>query len=417
MKTKASWRKNINIADVDEFLEEQRQEERIGNVADKSDTELFWNETIQKTDNTLRKTRKEKFTASPKYCILLENSSKVTDPIVKRNTVTNEAKLLKRTSQANRLEQGKLKSVGGKRKSNCAMARFQKDIWEEEPIPEEIKGEWFPQNVVLHHMKNSGKPLVNVTASTHAKPNAIPNVELPVSGSSYNPSVDDYNELKQIVIEKERKKIKFSQHLDRVVTHTFTKMSKDEKEALVFKEMSEGLFEKEEKAIADGDDSGNEYTAVNEPVQNKKKMRSEKNRQFRAVARRNMKAITKVELKKLKDINKLQQLSSAIYKKEKIIEKKQGNRTKRIEEKKQQPGRVAYVQFKEAEDDFLEPSALADSLRKLETGKSLMADRFKSFQSRTLIAPKKHRDGIPRTNKSTLKKWKRYTLSTHKEPS
>lgn len=54
----------------------------------------------------------------------------------------------------------------------------------------------------------------------------------------------------------------------------------------------------------DGDESGNEYTAINKPVQNKKKMRSQKNRQFRAVAKRNMETITKVELKKMKDINK-----------------------------------------------------------------------------------------------------------------
>lgn len=415
MKTKTSWRKNINISDVDKFLEEQRQEERMGNVSDKTDAELFLNDSITKTVKNLKSIRKDKFIASPKYCIPLENSSKVTDPIIKRNRVTNEAKLLKRKRQANRLEQNKLKCAAGKKNSK-ALAGFDKDIWEEEPIPEEMKNEWFPPNVILHHMKNSGKPLVKVTASTHAKPNAVPNIELPVSGSSYNPSFDDYNELKQVVIEKERKKIKYSQHLDRVVTQKFSKMSKDEKEVMVFKEMSEGLFENEAEGV-DGDETGDEYTAVNKPVQNKKKMRSEKNRQFRAVAKRNMETITKVELKKLKDINKLQHLSSEVNQKEKIIEKKQVNRAKRMAEKKLQPGRVAYMQYEDAEEDFLEPTALAESLRKLEPAKSLVADRFKSFQKRTLIAPKKHRDGIPRSNRSTLKKWKRYTLSTHKEPS
>lgn len=415
MKTKTSWRKNINISDVDKFLEEQRQEERIGNVADKSDAELFLDETVPKTENNLKQTRKQKFTASPKYCISLENSSKVTDPIVKRNRVTNEAKLLKRTTQAKRLEQRKLKSSGGPKKAKSVKAKFDKDIWDEEPIPQEMKSEWFPQHVVLHHLKNSGKPLVKVVESTHAKPNAVPSVELPPSGSSYNPSIDDYNELKQVVIEKELKKIKYNQHLDRVVTQKFTKLSRDEKEALVYKEMSEGLFENEDKTVPDDDDSGEEYAAINAPVQNKKKMRSEKNRQFRAVARRNMEALTKVELKKLKDINKLQELNTEVKKKEKVTEKKQENRAKRMEEKKLKPGRVAYMQFEEAEDDFLEPTALADSLRTLEPAKSLAADRFKSFQKRTLIAPKKHRDGIPRNNRSTLKKWKRYTLSTHKE--
>lgn len=422
-KTKAAWRKNVDISDVDTFLEEQRQEERIGTVADKSDAELFLSDTIPSVGKSLKKTRKDKFSADPKFCISLENSSKVPDPIVKRNRVTNEAKITKRDSQTSRLEHKKLKSfIGNNRKflrGLKASGNVSKDLWAEEPIPAELKDEWFPQNVVLHHMKNTGKPLVKVAESTHAKPNAVRNVELPVSGSSYNPSIDDYNELKQTVIQKERQKIKHSEHLDRVVTKKFIKMSKEEREAMVLKEMSEGLFENAaEKATAEvDDDSENEYSAVNQPVQNKKKKRSEKNRQFRAVARRNLEVATKVELKKLKDINKVHQLSSELNKREKKTVKKQENRAKRSEEKKQKPGRVAYMQYEEPEDDFVEPTELADSLRTLAPVKSLAADRFKSFQKRTLIAPKKHRDGISRTNRSTLKKWKRYTLPTHKETS
>lgn len=419
MKTKTAWRKNINISDVDTFLEEQRQEERIGTVADKSDAELFMSETIPSSaTKSLKNARKDKFSAVPKYCISLENSSKVQDPIVKRNRVTNEAKISKRTSQANRLEQKKLKSLVANRKSARALKTgFNKDIWAEEPVPAELKHEWFPEHVVLHHMKNTGKPLVKVAESTHAKPNAVRNVEIPVSGASYNPSIDDYNELKQTVVDKERKKIKHSEHLDRVVTQKFLKMSKEERESMVLKEMSEGLFENADKNVANDEeeDSGNEYSAINQPVQNKKKKRSEKNRQFRAVARRNLEATTKVELKKLKDINKVKELSSELNKREKGVEKKRENRAKRMEEKLQKPGRVAYMQYEEPEEDFVEPTELADSLRTLAPPKSLVADRFKSFQKRTLIAPKKHRDGIPRTNRSTLKKWKRYTLSTHKE--
>lgn len=86
----------------------------------------------------------------------------------------------------------------------------------------------------------------------------------------------------------------------------------------------------------------------------------------------------------------------------------------RLEEKKNVPGRVAYLQFEEAECDFLEPTDLTDSLRTLAPKRSLLADRYKSFQKRTLIAPKKYRDGISRSNASTLKKWKRYTLASHK---
>lgn len=422
MKTKAGWRKNVDISDVDTFLEEQRQEERIGNVADKSDAELFLSDTLPSAGKTLKKTRKEKFSAEPKFCISLENSSKVPDPIVKRNRVTNEAKIAKRKSLVSRLEQKKLKALVGNQQKSLRGAKtarnFSKDLWAEEPIPVELKDEWFPQNVVLHHMKNTGRPLVKVAESTHAKPNAVRNVELPVGGSSYNPSIDDYNELKQNIIEKERKKIKHSEHLDRVVTKKFIKLSNEEREAMVLKEMSEGLFENADQAASEEDDDDeNEYSAINQPVQNKKKKRSERNKQLRAVAKRKMEVATKVELKKIKDINKVRELTSELNKREKKLQKKQENRLKRLEEKKQKPGRVAYLQYEEPEDDFVEPTELADCLRTLTPSKSLVADRFKSFQKRTLIAPKKHRDGISRTNRSTLKKWKRYTLPSHKETS
>lgn len=413
-KTKASWRKNIDITDVETFLEEQRQDERIGKVDEKPDADLFSKDVKPSADQPKLKTiRKKKFVAGPKFCLALENSSKVSDPIVRRNFVTNKEKLVsiacKHTKQLEKKYSSK--PVAGKKGDGKS---FCKDIWEEEEVPAQMKNEWFNENVVLHNMKHRGRPLVKVAASTHEKPNAVPNVELPVSGTSYNPSIDDYNELKQIVIDKEQKIIKKSEHLERVVTNKFIRMSKLERDQLVLKEMSEGLFENEEKTAKDVD-SDDQYTAVNPPVKNKKKDRKTKNKKFRAVAKRNDEITVKTELRKLKDINRIPELKSELNKKQTKTANKQANRSIRLEEKKKAPGRVAYLQFEEAEDDFVEPTELTDSLRTLVPNKSLVADRFKSFQKRTLIAPKKHRDGISRSNKSTLKKWKRYTLSTHKE--
>lgn len=391
-KNKASWRKNVDISDVEGFLEEQREHERLaGNVADRSDAELFVEEKKPQKGGlrSRRELRKQQFEGKPKFCAALENTSKVTDPVLKRNVITNKEKLLaigKRKSKAEAV------SVGVRKKKVVKDKVVTKDLWADE---------------------DSGKKPIR------ARPNAVSNVELPPAGASYNPSIDDYNELKQAVVESEKKHIKRAQHLDRVVTAKFgKKLTPEQREKQLFEEMSEGLFEKPSKKASgkkEAEEDTEDYKAINAPVLNKKKTRAQQNKKFREVAKRNAAVALKEELKKLADINRLPEMNSKLAKNEKNIEVKRGRRAVRDEEKKQLPGRVAYMQYEAPEPDFVEPTQLTDKLRTVAPNKSLVVDRFKSLQKRGLIAPKKHRDGILRTNRSTLKKWKRYTLNSHKE--
>lgn len=84
-KTKTSWRKNIDIEDVNDFLESSRLEERIGQVSDKPDDELFViDKTPKKQKLTARAQRKLTASKLPRSLLGLENTSKVPDPIVKR---------------------------------------------------------------------------------------------------------------------------------------------------------------------------------------------------------------------------------------------------------------------------------------------------------------------------------------------
>uniref|UniRef100_A0A1Q3EWQ3 Ribosome biogenesis protein NOP53 n=1 Tax=Culex tarsalis TaxID=7177 RepID=A0A1Q3EWQ3_CULTA len=390
-KNKASWRKNVDISDVEGFLEEQREHERLaGNVADRTDAELFVEETRpQKAgQRSRRELRRQQFEGKPKFCAALENTSKVSDPVRKRNVITNKEKLLaigKRKSKVETVSVGVVKRKAAKQKQVVT-----KDLWADEDTSKK---------------------------TVRARPNAVSNVELPPAGASYNPAIDDYNELKQAVVETEKKNIKRAQHLDRVVTAKFgKKLTPEQREKQLFEEMSEGLFDKANKnEPANEDVEEEDYKAINPPVQNKKKTRAQQNKKFREVAKRNSAVALKEELKKLADINRLPEMNAKLVKNEKNIEVKRGRRAVRDEEKKQLPGRVAYLQFEAPEPDFVEPTELTDKLRTVAPNKSLIVDRFKSLQKRGLIAPKKHRDGILRTNRSTLKKWKRYTLNSHKE--
>lgn len=87
-KTKTSWRKHIDIEDVNEFLETSRLDERIGKVSDKPDEELFViDKTPKKQKLTARAQRKLNASKPPRSFLGLENTSKVPDPIVKRFVV------------------------------------------------------------------------------------------------------------------------------------------------------------------------------------------------------------------------------------------------------------------------------------------------------------------------------------------
>jgi len=47
-KNKSAWRKYADVQDIDNFLDEQRSLERIGNYSNKKDEELFYNRCKRK---------------------------------------------------------------------------------------------------------------------------------------------------------------------------------------------------------------------------------------------------------------------------------------------------------------------------------------------------------------------------------
>ena len=69
-KNKKSWRKNVDMAEVNEFLEEKRFEERTGgSLEDKPDDALFTLDTNVEESKTRKKRRETK----PLKCFALLN--------------------------------------------------------------------------------------------------------------------------------------------------------------------------------------------------------------------------------------------------------------------------------------------------------------------------------------------------------
>lgn len=82
-KNKSSWRKHVNIDDVESFLEEKRLEERIG-WTDGNDLFEIDNKPTNLTRLTLKQKRRVKLAEIPKCFAMLYPHTKVEDPIKKR---------------------------------------------------------------------------------------------------------------------------------------------------------------------------------------------------------------------------------------------------------------------------------------------------------------------------------------------
>ena len=84
-KTKKSWRKNVDIEDIEEFLEDERLEQRLGGkFADRKDEDLFVvdSQGQQEGEKKIKGTKEEK----PLKCFQhLEVTSGVKDPKLGRN--------------------------------------------------------------------------------------------------------------------------------------------------------------------------------------------------------------------------------------------------------------------------------------------------------------------------------------------
>lgn len=125
----------------------------------------------------------------PRSLLGLQNTSKVQDPITKRNRVrTKEERkhFIAKSIDAKKAEKGivkqsvmrklsdrarSLEASAAKRSINKQVV-FEKDIWTEIPkteLAENFKNEWVSKKVQTYHLVNSGVPVVSVPSSAYHK--------------------------------------------------------------------------------------------------------------------------------------------------------------------------------------------------------------------------------------------------------
>ncbi|XP_055384814.1 ribosome biogenesis protein NOP53 [Condylostylus longicornis] len=423
-KNKSAWRKHINVSDVDEFLEEQRQAERIGDFSIKKDEDLFTID-VQKCPKLLlsaKERRKLNAQKPAKNLTALENTSAVQDPITKRNKVklkkhgrnileevTNPTS--QKHKQANE-DREKYYNVLDKKIETGRKRDFNKDIWEnsDEELKEYGNHEWVSKDLALYHLKNTGRAHVKLPGTIRKKTTLLKPIEKPDPGVSYNPTLKDHQKLLSKVLSKEEEIMKQERHLKRVTTDMFSKVTVAERDNEKLKDMiSEMGAENVDNPNSTQKCDANIYNPINPPVIVKKKAKQTRRKQKeQKEIQRNIKE-KKLQQKKISDINKLKDINEEILEEEKIKDIVKKNKKIKLRQKKVEPKRLGKLKFDEPDIEFNEAKDIAGNLRNIKTENSLLVQRFKVMQKRNIL-PVSVDVGVRKRRKI-----KRFVRSSHKE--
>lgn len=378
---KKGWKKT-DIADVEEYLEEERIDERQGGKAsEKTNDALFFVET-KVSEQKL--TRKQKRRLEKKEQESSEDEEE--QPFVSRKEKLSE--VLKAEELAH-IASGLLEL------EHAAKT----DLWKPEVAP-----------VVDEYLEPTIKRKKKVPASFLKTDDRvlIQPVEVPAPGSSYNPDYDEHQDLLRTAHAVELAKCKRQTKLNKQVRMvSVQQMRKHAQQYLV--EMSEGLAgaanQKEDKEDADSNCLADKLKVC--PVSaDDKKTTKERNRIMQDKNTTRQKKLEKEEKNKLQDVFRIKTLSKEIKETELKTAKRIKKRKDTCEAKKKQPKRVGKQKFEEANVEIQLSNELTGSMRNFKPEGNLLRDRFKSMQKRNLIEPRK-----------VVQKHRKYKMKTYEKKS
>ena len=437
-KTKKGWRKNVDISQEEDFLEDRRLEERLGGpFNEKADEDLFVIDTkaeeeiVEKPSKKWRKKREEK----PLKCFQhLELKSGVDDPVKTRNRVKTpderrnpvviekEKKLIqngvvkakaKMQKEHRELERLKKQSTELERTTR-RRTKFDFDLWGSDAKTKDKKqienDEWLDDQAKNYIMKNTpGNFSRKLPSDRHDKPSDLAPVEAPHAGLSYNPSLKDHQDLlwKAAMVEmnKERAQRKVEYHTDRLFPDR-----KDAPTAKTWiKEMSEGIPELNKDAEESEDEPIEESESEDDEAKSfKPKTKVQRNREKREKYAENVKKAKLEEKKKAQDLFRMKSMKKDLALKDKTTELRKELRSRKKEEKRFLPAQLSGMKFEEPEIPLKLGEELTGNLRNLKPEGNILEDRFKSFQKRNVVETRK------RGNKTKIKRRKKVEKRAYK---
>lgn len=410
-KGKRSWRKNVDISDIEKNLIEQREEFiNHGNlISEIESNDLFIidedaDETIEKklsNNKTLKKLKSSE---------ILQNKSKIPPLIGKKTKKNNDSKKIQGVNKKEMIHllklAGKLK---GYDKSNERLAKEgiinsnAYDVWDT-PLENEI----YQSNLPIALKENSSisftKPTI-IPKTLKESPIEVNKLEiLPHAGKSYNPSFDNWKNL----IEQEY----------------FKEKTKDD-QRLIFEEYKSRIehlisnYEDNEVEQEEEDDDDNNNDNIDN-IDEKEKITEELNLSINPVtkvhiktkAQRNKEQKNKQrnrlenELKeiklRIKELENLPDILQEIDNKESKITIKVDKNERLLRKGNKKLG--SKFEVIEGPIEVKLSNELSDSLRKLKPEGNLLYDQMKTFQSKGMTETRRINKG-KKGKKRVTEKW------------
>lgn len=405
-KNKKSWRKNTDIADIEEFLDEKRFDERVGgSFEDRPDSALF---VVDKSKGVKKKANKKE--PKPLKCFAnLLGLPGAKDPIKKRNrTKLPEERVnpIVKDMQDRALKAGKVsrkkreaskaRIAAAKRKEETILERttrrrtkFDFNLWGDDEEEGMDKDDWLATETKVHTMKNSGKlvPRATKARASDSTGTLCPAVEIPHAGQSYNPSLGDHQDLlwKAAIVEMDKEKE--VARIERATTMMFPGAGYKQEETYI-QEMSEGIKELEkEEEKDDEEESESEDEEEEEEGGNVKKLVGRKRRRDRRGRKfeENKKRREMENKKEEQEVMRLKSIRKELKVGDELTNERQKKKEDADKEKRKGAIQLSNYKFENQDLEIKLSDELTGNLRNLKAEGSLLEDRFKSLQKRNVI--------------------------------
>jgi len=433
-KNKKSWRKNTDIAEIEEYLDEKRFEERVGgSFEDRPSESLF---VVDKTTKVTKKKSKRKEPKPLKCFANLLGLPGAKDPVKKRNrTKLPEERVnpIVKDMKMKAIKAGKIKKkfvkareareAAAKMKEDTALDRstrrrttFDFDLWGEDKKEGVDTDEWVAPETKVHTKKNSGKlvPKASLARSTDSSGTLLPAVELPHAGASYNPSLGDHQDLLWRAAIVEMEKDKEVMRIERATTLMFPDRKDAPTEATFIQEMSEGIKELEKESEGKEEEDGSEKEEESDEdikmeVSGRKEVTRKQKRDRRKRMFESNKRKREMSLKfKEQEIMRVKSLKKELKKGDVVTEERKEKKKQAEEIKKLGAIKLSNYKYEDQELEIKLSEELTGNLRNLQSEGSLLEDRYKSLQRRNIIETR-----VPQRIVKKLKK-KKYEKRGHK---
>ncbi|KAL3874911.1 hypothetical protein ACJMK2_037863 [Sinanodonta woodiana] len=409
---KKSWRK-VDISEVEEFLEDQRLQERTGGlVAEKPDDQLFFVEKkVTDVPKALTRKTSRKVKAQMKLSEY-ESSQQIEQGKIKtpkrarqvlEKLASGKKSLTERQAEKQRKTAKKERQERLRVRRNLPRATY--DLWADSTKMDE--------NEDIHYLVVTKKRRVNVPSHLRDKPSVLNAVEVPHPGASYNPTYEDHQELLMKAHNVEKKKQKQEKRLYNALDAQFPKAGQAPTQESILAEMSAGLFgedEEETNVEQKGQEGDDVLRLSNNPRVRREDKKDEKQRRKEKEKKEQEKMLQKEKEERIHSstLFRVRSIKAEILRQEKQLLLKAEKRRKLQEEKALKTKKLGKLKYDNPDLEIKLSDELVGSLRELKPEGHLLQDRYKSLQKRNIVEPR------VKAKKYRRYKRKLYEKKTHK---